>query len=363
MDHKITGNRTFDEARPPVFGFRVGGHKINQSPPPDWSEEEQAAFYARNYINVVWGETHGPPMSYEAWRRYGLGLKVELRFPPEGEAWMQRDENRGAVYHRTEENRRLVVSPFDPHGRQAYLNGFQKILQKNPDASVLYEIFGDYNVIPTEKSIRAYDDEPYPRTEAETIRENLEVMREAVGARDVLVAYWPWHSFYGRKELELQLMKEVAAAGFGIVYNEAGDHDNWILKRDNFNETALLKGDDGKTLFGYNYMSLVSAGGACESMNPVIAYPLPHVAAHKLRKLADIGARHFSLWWGSAEGWAYSANLSIIREMIWEPELFEPENPQPFDFEKGDPLLRRVAVRDFGEELASEILEFWRHPG
>ncbi|MDR1010127.1 MAG: hypothetical protein LBM04_03185, partial [Opitutaceae bacterium] len=49
-----------DEARSPALRHRIAGHLMNQRPPAGWSEEDQARYYARHYINVVWGEKHGP---------------------------------------------------------------------------------------------------------------------------------------------------------------------------------------------------------------------------------------------------------------------------------------------------------------
>jgi hypothetical protein len=107
-------------------------------------------------------------------------------------------------------------------------------------------------------------------------------------------------------------------------------------------------------------MPLVSAGGACESTNPVIGMPLPAVAAYKLARLADIDARNFIIWWAGFEGWVYQPNAEVIAQMTWEPRAFDIKNPAPLDPASGEPLLRRIAERDFGAALAPRVLEFWQ---
>jgi hypothetical protein len=343
-----------DEHAAPRFRLRAAGHKVNQSPPPGWSDEDQARFYASHFINLVWGEKHGPPMPYAARRKYGLGLMVEVRFPPRDAAWMDDPSNASAVYRHNPGEPRRVISPFDPVGRKAYLDAYTELLAANPDTKVLYALFGDYSVIPNEKSVRAGDGAPYGHSRVEGMREVLAILKEAIGDRDVVPMAWMWHGFMGDPAGEGAFMGELAAAGDGILYNEAGNNDNWLIHADNFAKLALETGPDGKTIFGPNYMSLVSAGGACESVNPVIAMPLPRVAAHKLRRLADAGVQTFALWWGSGEGWAYQPNLEAAAEMIWDPAAYDPV--------KGwdQPLFRTIAERDFGPAAAPRVLAFWK---
>jgi hypothetical protein len=349
-----------DEHASPAFHFRVGGHKMNQHPPAHWSDNEQARYYARHYINVVWGEKQGPPMPLAARRKYGLGLMVELRFPPVDSAWLDDPAHASAVYHLSAKNKWRVVSPFDPAGREAYARGYEKLLQANPDTRILYAVFADYNAIPDEKSVRASDGQAFGHTRPEAMKQILGIMKQVIGQRDILPVAWLWHGFFGHDQDEEHFMKELAALGYGALYNEHGNKDDWIIRRDNFNATALATGADGRTAYGDKYVPLVSAGGACESINPVIGLPLPDVAATKIRRIADLGVKQFAIWWSGYEGWVYQANNEVVSELIWNPRAFDPNNPRPFDPQSGDGLIRHVAERDFGKALAPGVLEFWR---
>ncbi|MGB7159512.1 MAG: discoidin domain-containing protein [Tepidisphaeraceae bacterium] len=343
-----------DEHAAPFFGLRAAGHKMNQSPLADWSEEDQARFYAKHYINLVWGEKHGPPMSYAARKKYGLGLMAEVRFPPRDEKWRASSANASAVYYHSPREKRQLISPFDPIGRKAYADAFRELLDANPDLKVLYALFGDYSVIPNEKSVRISDGQAYGKTRVETMREILAIMKDVIGDRDITRMAWMWHGFFDGGEEAF--MTECAKSGIGILYNEAGNNDNWIIHRDNFGDLALKTGADGKIVWGKNYMSLVSAGGACESVNPCIAMPLPIVAAAKIRRLADADVRTFALWWGSGEGWVYQPNLEVIKEMIWDPRAFDAKDVESPD---APALLKRIAERDVGS-AAPQVLKFWK---
>lgn len=347
-----------NEQGAPAFANRIAGHLMVQAPPADWSEDDQASYYAHNYINVVWGEKYGPPISYQTRQKWGLGLALEVRLPPVSDAWKNDSANASAVYWRDSwSGKRKVVSPFDPVGRQAYLDAFEQAILDNPDTKILYSLFGDYSFTTDESSTRVSDGSPCGCTHEDSIKEVMSIMKEAIGSRDIVPAVWMWHLYPdGGDEA---FMEELRDLGYGIIYNEASNSDDWMYKRNNFNQLALKTDQNGKSKFGDDYMVLVSAGGTGESVDPVIGLPFPHVAAYKIRKLYDAGIENFLLWWGSGEGWSYSANMSVIREMIWNPQLFNPSLSQPFDPSNPDPLLEKVAVQDFGSSLASQVMEFW----
>jgi hypothetical protein len=360
LDRNILTLNGLSEAKTPVFKLRVGGHKMNQYPPADWTEEKQAAYYAQHYINVIWGEKKGAPLSYEARRKYGLGLMLEAKFPPKDGEWMTNPSNSSAVCQLNEKENARVIDPFDPTGRQAYLDLFIESLRRNPDTKIFYGIFGDYSRVPSEHSIRLSDHGPYTHTREEVIKEIMLIMKEAIGDKDIIPMVWLWHAFFGEDGREKKFMKEMASQNYGIIYNEAGNNDNWVFKRDNFDKSAIETDAEGKTVFGERYMPLVSAGGACESINPVIGLPLPAVATYKIQKLYDIKVKNFVLWWGSVEGWVYQANMEVIKEMIWNPGELNTTNTKPLDPVNPDPLLKKIAVRDFGHELAADILRYWQ---
>lgn len=352
----------YDVHESPAFRVRVGGHKMNQTPPPDWTEEQQARYYARHYINVVWGEKKGPPMSYESRRKYGLGVMAEVRFPPKEESWRNDPDHASCVYQLSDKKTWKVIDPFDPAGRQAYKEGFEQLLKETPDLRVLYGVFGDYNAIPDEKSFRLSDRKPYGHTREDGIIEIMGIMKEVCQGKDILLAAWMWHSFFGRDAEAADYMKKLADMGFGSVYNEAGNSDCWIIRRDNYNPMAIKTGADGKTHYGLNYLPLVSAGGACESLNPVIGFPLPNVAEIKIKRLADLGIRNFCIWWAGYEGWIYEPNNEVVSELIWHPEAYREADStaKSFDPKNGDAIMRKIAVRDFGNDLAPDIMKFWQ---
>jgi Glycosyl hydrolase family 67 N-terminus. len=338
-----------DEARSPAFRLRIGGHRMNQTPPPNWSEDDQARYYARQSINVVWGEKVGPPLSYEARRKYGLGLMVEVLFPPGGGERLNDPALAEAVYYEKKGNeKRRALDPFHPAGRAVYLQYLREALEANPDVRVLYGVFADYNAIPGEQSVRVSDGKDYGRTRSQTMQEILRLMREAIGDRPVTATAWLWHAFFADDAGEAAFMEWAAREGYGLLYNEAGNSDNWLLRRSNFSPLTLRTGADGKSAWGPHFISLVSAGGACESVNPVIALPLPFVAAGKIRALAKAGVPNVCLWWGSAEGWVYDSNLRVVTELFWNPA------------EEPEALVRRVGQRDFGPALAPAVWRFWR---
>jgi hypothetical protein len=348
-----------DDARSPIFRHRIAGHLINQSAPPDWTEEDQARFYARHYINVVWGEKHGPPLSLEARQKYGLGLMIELRFPsaatPE---WWSDSANAGAAYYHKQGSERRVISPFDPAGREWYLEGHQRLIEKNPDIAILYGIFGDYNVIPGPDSVRINDGKPYGHTREETMLEILKIMREAIGNRDIIPRAWMWHAFYDEPGKCEAFMRELPSHGVGPMYNEAGDNDCWVIKLDNFDEVSLKAKKAGESAYGPDYLSLCAVGGACESVNPVIGMPLPRIAAYRLGRLASAGVRDVAFWWGSAEGWIYQPNLRVFQELLWSDNTTVYGGSK--DFSLAEPLLQRIAERDFGKTLGPKVVNYWR---
>jgi hypothetical protein len=367
----VTG---LDFAGRPNFRWRVGGHENNQSPPPDWSPEQQARYYARHYINVVWGEKQRPPLAYDIRAKYGIGLMAEIRFP-QGDAaareWFKDPANRDAIYNIDPAKKRKnlwgdpkgmnLISPFAPAGRQWYLEQYKKLYRENPDLKVFYNMFSDYNVLPeTTDSHNAFTKEPYTRSTEDTIIEILKIMREAVGEDSGIVpCAWLWQSFWFQRDRELKFMERLTAEGFGVMYNESGNSDDWVFRLNNFDDAAL-KTKNGRPVFGDNYLSLVSAGGACESTNPVIGIPLPRVAAHKIALLAKAGARDFVLWWASCEGWTYQANLEVIAGLTWADEKEIAQYAAATDFDAIAPLLTRLAERDFGRELAPKVVDYYR---
>lgn len=364
-DRKTNHVSGLDETGTPAFKNRMGGHLMTQSAPSTWTEDQQAAYYAKNYINVVWGEKHGPPLSYAARQKYGLGLALEVKLPPVTDEWKNDPANESAVYYRdTWSGQRKVLSPYDSVGRQAYLDAFKQAIADNPDTKILYSLFGDYSFTTDHTSTRVSDglvckdNDGNTCTSEGSIKEVMSIMKEAIGARDIIPAVWMWHLYpSGGDEA---FMDELKSLGYGMIYNEASNSDDWMYKRDNYNSLALKTDASGKTKFGDKYMVLVSAGSAGESVDPAIGVPLPHVAAYKIRKLADAKIDNFLLWWGSSEGWAYSANMAAIKEMIWDPNVFDPTNTDPFNSASPEPLMNRIATRDFGSAIAPDILDFWK---
>jgi hypothetical protein len=352
-----------NEALSPALRHRIAGHLMNQRPPPGWSEDDQARYYARHYINVVWGEKHGPPLSAAAREKYGLGLMAELRIPSAvPKDWWDNRENAPAAYHLGStdkpEHKRRCVDPFDPAGRAWYLESYKNLIRDNPGLKIIYAIFGDYNYIPGPDSIRISDGKKYTHTRAETMLEILHIMKEAIGARPIVPRAWTWHGFYGRHDERRAFMRELPAHGYGAMYNEAGDDDCWVIKLDNFDADALAAGPDGQSAYGPDYLSLAAIGGACESVKPAIGLPLPRVAAYKIGRLAAAGVRDIALWWGSGEGWLYQSNLAILAELTWSGDA--ARYGQSKDFAAAEPLLRRIAGRDFGPELAPKVVQFWK---
>jgi hypothetical protein len=351
-----------NDAGRPVFRDRVAGHMINQHPPHNFSELDQARAYARHYINVVWGEKHGPPLSYAARKAYGLGLMVEVKFPPEIDGsrdYLGAAKYASASYRHDADSDRRVLDPFDAVGRQVYLDAYRQLLEKNPDTTILYALFGDYSVIPNPDSTRVSDGKAFGHSRMETMQQIMGIMREAVGQRKITCVGWLWHGFFGQPQAEAQFMAWLRDNGYGILYNEAGNNDDWLIRRDNFNDTALKADETGKVVWGPNYYPLVSAGGACESVNPVIAMPLPAVAAHKVGRLAKGQVGNLVLWWGSAEGWVYNPNLEVISRMIWEPAKYQDE-ADPLNPAHPDPLLAEVARAGFGKAHAADVLAYWQ---
>lgn len=342
----------------PNFRYRAAGHKNNQSPPPGWSDDDQGKYYARHYINAVWGEKLQPQLPYEIRKKYGIKLMAELRIPfAATDEWWNDPANREAIFHRTEKDNRRVISPFAPAGRKWYLNNFRKLYRENPDLAIFYGIFGDYNAIPAEKSVNAFNRKPYGYSREETIIEILNLMRETVGHDSGIVPRaWLWHAFYGRRTEELAFMQKLDSLGFGVMYNEAGNNDDWVIRLNNFDSIAL-ESKNGRPVLGENYISLVSAGGACECVNPVIGMPLPRVAAHKISLLAEAGVNDFVLWWGSAEGWTYQPNLEVIAELVWKKDFKQFLSKK---FDSALPLLEEISNRDFGPEITPKLLEYYR---
>ncbi|MDR2673928.1 MAG: hypothetical protein LBC18_03440 [Opitutaceae bacterium] len=357
----------------PNFHWRVGGNEQNQSPPPDWSHDDQARYYARHYMNVVWGEKKRPPLPLEARRKYGLGLMAEIRFPQggaEARAWLEDPANRDAIFSLDPDKKRKnlwsdprglrVISPFAPAGRRWYLEQYKKLHRENPDLKILYNMFADYNILPeTTDSFNTFSKKPYDRSTEDTIIEILKIAREAVGPDSGIVPRaWLWQSFWFQRKRELAFMERLAAEGFGFLYNESGDSDDWNFRLNNFDGIAL-KTRNGRTAHGDHYLSLVSAGGDCESVTPAIGLPLPRVAAHKLALLAGAGARDFVLWWSGCEGWTYQPNLEVVAELVWA-DRGEIARHASADFAAAIPLLARLAERDFGPDLAPGVVEYYK---
>ncbi|TDE11204.1 discoidin domain-containing protein [Jiangella asiatica] len=346
-----------NEAAEPAFVNRVGGHRFTQSPPPDWTDDQQGRYYAENYINVVWGEKHGAPLPADVREKWGLKLAYEVPLPGVGAAWFDDPANESSTCVRGDGTR--TIDPFTPRGAQAYADVFAAALAQHDDIVILETLFGDYSHIPTPNSIRAgTDGETCDIQKSDVAVEIMRIMKDVIGDRDVTPMAWMWHLYPAGGDAAT--MARLRDLGVGILYNEDGNGDNWVTRRTNFSDVAIDTVDEtGVTTWGPDYASLVSAGGSCESVKPVIGLPVPHAAASKLHALAEIGVRNFYLWWGGVEGWTYSANLSVIREMIWDPGLFDPTDTTPFDAAHPEPLLNRVATTDFGADRAPDVLRYW----
>lgn len=346
-----------ERSEEPAFVNRVSGHRFTQAPPENWTEDQQGEYYAANYLNVVWGEKQGPPLSAETRRKYGLKLAYEVRLPPVGRDWLHDPANAPAICVLGDGNGTRTIDPFNSIGRQAYFDAFTDAINTHSDLAILETLFGDYSKVPTAGSTRLSDGEPCGYRKDEAAVKIMRIMKEAVGDRPITPMAWMWHLYPVPGDRDV--MARLRNLGVGILYNEQGNGDNWNTRRTNFNNTAVATDDTGKTLWGPNYHSLVSAAGVCESTKPAIGLPMPHVAASKLRTLADIGVRNFYLWWGGAEGWSYSANMSVIREMIWNPNAFDPTDTDPFDPADPERLMSQIAVEDFGAAKAPDILRYW----
>ncbi|MDR0352082.1 MAG: discoidin domain-containing protein [Opitutaceae bacterium] len=372
LDRNRANVDRLDFAGRPNFRWRAGGNECNQTPPPGWSHDDQARYYARHYINVVWGEKKRPPLPHDVRRKYGIGVMAEVRFPQNASReWLDDPANREAIFSIVPAQKRpnlwhdaeglRVISPFAPAGRRWYLDQYKKLYKENPDLKILYDMFSDYNALPeTTDSVNAFTGEPYAHSIEDTIVEILKIMREAVGQDSGIVPRaWLWQAFWFQRGRELRFMDRLAEEGFGLMYNEAGNNDNWVFSLDNFDDAAM-KTRGGRIVHGGEYLSLVSAGGACESVNPVIGMPLPRIAAHKLALLARAGVRDFVLWWASCEGWTYQPNLEVIAELTWADED-EIARYASKDFNAVAPLLERLAARDFGPELAPGMVEYYKN--
>lgn len=375
-DRRATDVENLDEAASPAFHLRVGGHRENQAPPAWWSEDDQARYYAKNYINVCWGEKRGAPLGFAARSKWGVGLMLEATLPPVGsvwlkrpgdEAWMKDPVHASCIYYwgkKSWYNNVTVIDPFDPVGRQAYVDYFRRLLKENPDTRVLYAIFGDYSWAPNEDSKRVSDGRPFGHTQEESVEEILKLMRETIhdgGYKDVTPGIWMW--LLHPKEGKETYMKKMAAQGIAVINNEMTNGDNWIHVRDNFDKEGVsLRSAGGHSAYGDNYLILTSIGGSCETVEPAIGLPLPYAASAKLQKIHQAGVRNFIIWWASCEGWVYQANLSAIREMIWNPGSFDARvgGTTPFDPAHPEPLMKKIAERDFGAQLAPEALDLWR---
>lgn len=304
-DHNKLDLTGINETGTPVFANRVGGHLFTQSPPPDWSAEDQGAYYAHNYLNVVWGEKYGAPLPADVRARWGLKLAKEVKLPPAANDWLTDPAHASAVYRRTVAGgSHLVVDPFDPIGRQAFVDAFTGALNADGDVAILYAIFGDYSYAIDATSTRVSDGVPCACTLESAALEVMRILKQVIAGRAIQPAAWMWHLYpSGGDEA---FMRQLKSLGVGMIYNEGGNGDDWFSTRNNFTPTAVRADPaTGTTAYGPNYSVLVSAGGDCESADPAIGLPLPAVAASKLRTLADLGVQTFFLWWGGAEGWTY----------------------------------------------------------
>ena len=308
------------DAGTPAFTVRAGGDKQSQAPPPGWTEDQQASYYAHNYLNVVWGEKYGPDLSGPVLRKWGLKLATEVRLPPPG----------GPLeFRKTWAGSRRVVDPTTPAGRQAYRLAFTSALHDHPQTRILYTLFGDYSFAPKGD-----------RNSLAIAR----ILKQAVAGTGVEPMVWMWH--LNPDHGDLAFMDRLAGLGIGILYNEDGNGDDWATRRDNFNAVSLAA-EDGRSRYGDGYSVLVSAGGSCESLDPAIGIPLPYVAASKIKRLHRSGVRNFFLWWGSSEGWVSSPNIAVIRELIWNPDA------------AADTVIGQAARAEFGDQ-ANLAIRYWK---
>lgn len=313
---------TLDEAGAPAFKNRVGGHVQTQAPPDGWTSEDQAQYYVDHHVNVVWGEKFGRPnLSPEITQRYGLGLALEVTLPPVDSAWRNDPANCSAVYTiESWSGPREVISPFDDRGRLAYYDAFRAAMDQNPDVRVLDTLFGDYSFTTDETGVNKCDPSiRMAKTRQESALEVMAIMKWAIsdaGKTDTVTpTAWLWH-LGGDYAGFLTALRDM---GVGQVYNESGDGDDWINRRTNVDGVSLRTGPDGKSLYGPDYAVLVSAGGSCESIDRVLGLPTPHASAMKLSALAEAGVENFFRWWGSNEGWSYSVNMAVVRDLVTDP--------------------------------------------
>ena len=348
-----------DQAETPAFYYRIGNNRRSQPPPPGWTNRDQASYYAHHYINVVWGEKMGPPIPYRLRKQYGLGLMIEQRLPPKDPAWFKNPRNASAIYYISPSKHRKVVDPFNPRGAALYLHAYRTLFRKHRGTTIVYGVFADYNGSPGRKSISVVGGKPYSHTRWQAVRRVLRIIKQAAGKRHIIVALWPWHLNLGGNRSTESYMLSLARRGYGLIYNEHGNADDWLIKLNNFNKAALAVKADGHSVYGPDYISLVSASGDCESISPTIGFPLPFVAQYKIWKLYSHKVRNFALWWSGCEGWVYQPNLEVIDRMIWQPTKAGLRQKHPFSSTHPDPVLEAVAQRDFGKALAPRVMRFW----
>lgn len=309
------------DAGTPAFTVRAGGDKQSQAPPPGWTEDQQASYYAHNYLNVVWGEKYGPDLSGPVLRKWGLKLATEVRLPPPSDTFELRKTWAGT---------KRVVDPTTPAGRLAYQRAFAQALHDHPETRILYTLFGDYSFA--------------PKGDRNTLA-IAKILKQAVAGTGVEPMVWMWH--LDPDHGDQAIMDQLTKLGVGILYNEDGDGDDWATRRDNFNAVSVATNGDGGSRYGEGYSVLVSAGGSCESLDPAIGIPLPYVAASKIKRLNRAGIRNFFLWWGSSEGWVSSPNIAVIRDLIWNPDA------------SVDTVLFQAAWEEFGDQ-ADLAVHYWK---
>jgi hypothetical protein len=86
--------------------------------------------------------------------------------------------------------------------------------------------------------------------------------------------------------------------------------------------------------------------GDCESVDSLIGTAIPSLTLRRLDDIEGWGAPGIRNWW-STSYWTYSPNYEVAGRAFFKPL---PEASE---------LVERIAVRDFGAQLAGEVVLFW----
>lgn len=350
LDHLKSGRaiEELDTFKSPRFDLRISHcatGELSLNPPDGWTLEDSYRWTALQGFNTmrlqpwVLGDTADKVLArmkehLPLAEKYGLDYLVFAKgfetfdIPPGAEGSVC---DHGGIKGKT-------LCMRTKAGKATVRDWIETAVERCPRIKVMAWNFRDWSLLCDESCPRCADTSASRRT-FEFLQWARDTVKEVKPDIKVVMRNWVFYP-HEREEIN-QCLPE----GVGLISKCANIGDEIYMPAYQYDDHYGPLERESIRRFG-DRVILELPVGSCESFDTVIGFPMPETTAKRLNDAENWGLRNISSWWGSA-GWVYNVNHEITRKAFFTP------TPSPSD------LSNQIAVRDFGQDLASRVVHLW----